>query len=215
MSKLPETATRPFGVRLTAVTPSVCPSSVRRQRPVATSQTRSVMSLLPETATRPSGVRPTADTTSVCPFSVRRQRLPRTTSVIAAAICCAPRSSFCARFAASDSRARVASSSPRSSSTNACKYGASQTASWLAHARASLARTISSANRPSCQSSSPWLYVACRCDGSAANASSSAFSASAGRPRSISDTARLFSALASSFAASGCSRKYATPATSA
>ncbi len=157
LSVLPDTASRASGVMLTACTPSVCACSVRRQRPVATSHTRSVLSVLPDTASRASGVMLTAHTASVCPPSVRRQRLPRGTIFMAAAICRAPRSFSPARIAASASRARAASSSPRSISIHACKYGASQAPLWLTHTCASLVCTRSSAIRPSCQSSNPWL----------------------------------------------------------
>src|SRR6266446_5339973 len=72
-------ASCPSALRLTEVTESVCPSSVCRQRPLATSHARMIRSLLPEMASCPSALRLTVVTRFVCPSRVRRQR-PLTTS---------------------------------------------------------------------------------------------------------------------------------------
>ena len=64
-------AVRPAS-RLTLLTQSVCPFSIRRHAPVSTSHTRSVLSALPDTARRPSGVTLTLLTQSLCPSKVRK-----------------------------------------------------------------------------------------------------------------------------------------------
>ena len=72
-SQLPDTASRPSGVILTAWINHECPSRVWRHWQLSISQTRRVLSQLPDTASRPSGVMLTAETPSECPSRVQRQ----------------------------------------------------------------------------------------------------------------------------------------------